>query len=193
MQSIKNLFGAKQPAAPVPAPRAKPVANEPLKMIAFGVIGVVLVFAVYKLLVPSPVVVIQGAPVTAPPLRRAMAAQPMTSKPVSTPTTLGSKYGLGGGPLVGSQSIRLGGSAFLPGRQVTVTDNRFRERSPSQMVRPTPPPEPEPIVVVPASAPDPPPRKRKRFLFFGAPATPYETRNNMIVDTRDGQIIQPRL
>ena len=147
---------------------------------------------------PSSISIHQGYAVTAPPLRRTMDMQPhlIASKPISTPTMLGSKYGLGGGPLVGSQSIRLGGSAFLPGRSVHVSDNQFDQRRPSELVRPAPPapPVPDPIVVVPAAASIPPPaRKRKRFFFFGASPTPYQTQNDMIVDTRDGQIIQPRL
>lgn len=53
-------------------------------------------------------------------------------KPISTPTTLGSKYGLGGGPLVGSQSIRLGGSTFLPGHNlVPHNDAQFEFRPPT--------------------------------------------------------------
>jgi len=162
----------------------------------------------YVISMNSSAVIIQGYPVTAAPLRRPMVTQPMASKPISTPTMLGSKHGLGGGPLVGSQSIRLGGSAFLPGRSVDFSDNQFQERRPTQLVRSAPPAAPvaDPIVVVPAPVADPivvvpasvattsvPARKRKRFFFFGAPPTPYQTQDGMIVDTRDGQVIQPRL
>ena len=58
--------------------------------------------------------------------------EPPMHKPISTPTTLGSKYGLGGGPLVGSQSIRLGGSTFLPGQNlVPHNDAQFESRPPT--------------------------------------------------------------
>lgn len=147
----------------------------------------------------SAVIITQGYANSYEPLRRPMDMQPppLASKPISTPTMLGSKHGLGGGPLVGSQSIRLGGSAFLPGRSVDFSDNQFQERRPTQLVRSAPPAAPvaDPIVVVPASVSTAsvlPARKRKRFFFFGAPPTPYQTKDGMIVDTRDGQIIQPR-
>ena len=55
-------------------------------------------------------------------------------KPLSTPTTLGSKYGLGGGPLVGSQSLRLGGSTFLPGRTLLPhSDAQYDVRYPTNV------------------------------------------------------------
>ena len=60
------------------------------------------------------------------------ASMEKSCKPLSTPTTLGSKYGLGGGPLVGSQSIRLGGSTFLPGQNlVPHNDAQFEFRPPT--------------------------------------------------------------
>ena len=201
---FRNFFQkATPPVVAAPVVKGRSLSTIPPKYMDYVKIAALVLLAglVFKYfsMGPSTVEIHQGYAVTAPPLRREMVMQPqpLASKPVSTPTTLGSKYGLGGGPLVGSQSIRLGGSAFLPGRSVHVSDNQFEQRRPSEHVRPAPPapPVPDPIVVVPASvatASVPPARKRKRFLFFGAPPTPYQTQNNMIVDTRDGQIIQPR-
>lgn len=198
---FRNFFQKPTPpvvAAPV---KGRSLSTIPAKYMDYAKIAALLLLAAlvfkYFSMSPSTVVVHQGYAVTAPSRRREMDMQPqaLASKPVSTPTTLGSKYGLGGGPLVGSQSIRLGGSAFLPGRSVHVSDNQFEQRRPSELNRPAPPAVPDPIVVVPASvatAALPPARKRKRFYFFGAPPTPYQTHDNMIVDTRDGQIIQPR-
>lgn len=169
------------------------------------------------------------------------------SKPLSTPTTLGSKYGLGGGPLVGSQSLRLGGSTFLPGRNVTSHgDAQYDERPPfnvtwsnaasssSNFAPPmtsrlpgrkvvdsgkpvssvTPavvaPPSPAvPLVdeviatnaevlpvaptapVVLAAAPFSSSKVRGSY-FVGAPTSPNQIPEGIMVDTRDGKIIQPR-
>lgn len=175
------------------------------------------------------------------------------NKPLSTPTTLGSKYGLGGGPLVGSQSIRLGGSTFLPGQNITpLNDAQFQFRPPTAVnwstttSPPTAPPPsdaaspmtnplpgrrlmndtqpgtqiswstpPPPSMPPPTQAPllplidemesvqsEMPPvmlssaplthSKGKGSYFMGAPPAPNQIAQPMIVDTRDGKIIQPR-
>ena len=96
--------------------------------------------------------------------------------PVSTPMNLGSRSGLGGGPLVGSQMKQLGGSVFvgrgmLPGKTISdpwssgVKDWRaptygrnFAPRSRSQPTpAPAPAPAPAPVVVTPPPAPTPAP------------------------------------
>lgn len=201
---FRNLF--QKPTPPVvAAPVVKGRSSIPSKYMDYVKLAALVLLAAiaikYAMSMNSSAVIIQGYPVTAAPLRRPMVTQPTASKPISTPTMLGSKHGLGGGPLVGSQSIRLGGSAFLPGRSVDFSDNQFQERRPTQLVRSAPPAAPvaapvaDPIVVVPASVATTsvPARKRKRFFFFGAPPTPYQTQDGMIVDTRDGQVIQPRI
>ena len=162
-----------------------------------------------------------------------------TSRPISTPTNLGSKSGLGGGPLVGSQSTRIGGSTFLPGRNLVMHNNNPQVRPPTQLrrapvapaplapvVAPQAPPTPAPAVFVPAAdmTPSVAPAEvvvapeevvvapeevvvapaaatttlggsayqSKRSSYFGATPTPYQTVNDIIVDSRDGYIIQPR-
>jgi hypothetical protein len=171
------------------------------------------------------------------------------NKPLSTPTTLGSKYGLGGGPLVGSQSIRLGGSTFLPGQNITpLNDAQFQFRPPTGVNWSSPPTNPPPSDAPPMTNPlpgrrlmndtqpgtqiswstppapsMPPPTpapllpliddmeavqsemppvmlssaplsrsKGKGSYFMGAPPAPNQIPQAMIVDTRDGKIIQPR-
>lgn len=148
------------------------------------------------------------APVVAPAPVVATEARPM-----STPASLASKYGLGGGPLVGSQSTRLGGSEFLPFRHFYQHDNDLLDRKPtiwSQMlptvtpapvVAPATAPMAVPVTAVPTAAPTalPPPiasfmeapTKIQGFQ-LGAMPTPYQTADTVYIDTRDGQIIQPR-
>ena len=147
-------------------------------------------------------------PVVAPPVIVVAPSIPTNTKPVSTPTNLGSKYGLGGGPLVGSQSIRLGGSTFLPGRRVML-DPQFDDRSPTAISRLTPPSSPPPSPPTASmsapliddfttkSAPAmlsaaPLSRKGQGSYFSGASPTPYQTVDSIVVDSRDGHIVQPR-
>lgn len=120
------------------------------------------------------------------------------ARPMSTPTTLASKYGFGGGPLVGSQSTRLGGSQFLPSRNYYYHDNDFLPRAPTQysMSVPVAPAGPA-TTAAPTSLPPPiasfsePPSQRTNFE-LGAMPTPYQTVDRIYIDTRDGLIIQPR-
>lgn len=132
------------------------------------------------------------------------------TRPMSTPTTLASKYGLGGGPLVGSQSTRLGGSEFLPSRHYYYHENDFYPQRPptkySTMAPVVAPSTMAPVVVAPSTAtaaaaptslPPPiasfsePPSKRNNFA-LGAMPTPYQTVDRIYIDTRDGMIVQPR-
>jgi hypothetical protein len=118
------------------------------------------------------------------------------ARPMSTPTTLASKYGLGGGPLVGSQSTRLGGSEFLPSRTFYYHDNDFLPRAPTKYSMTSPVVAPV-TNAAPTSLPPPiasfsePPSQRTNFQ-LGAMPTPYQTVDGVYIDTRDGLIIQPR-
>ncbi len=92
-------------------------------------------------------------------------------EPVSRPTSTHSSLGGGkGGPLVGSQMTKLGGSEFLPGRRL-YPDNygygpgQFGSRGSTAFVRPSPPtsvpvtevlPTPQPISPTPQSLPTAP-------------------------------------
>ena len=216
-----------------------------MKRYAMWALGAALVITVVVILA-KPSSAKTTSVVVAPPL--AMSRYPLppqtivesrTSRPISTPTHLGSKSGLGGGPLVGSQSTKIGGSSFLPSRRlVIVNNNNPQARAPYQWSRPsavtqaptapTPStftpvvvdpvvdPVMDPVVappaaeVVPAVVPAPVmdevvptvaetpstlvggAYQTKRSAYFGATPTPYQTVNDVMIDSREGYIVQPR-
>lgn len=151
------------------------------------------------------------------------------SRPISTPTMLASKNGLGGGAFVNSQSLKLGGSAFKPGRKVTYRQYGFQTYEPWPLLKPSAPAAPEPPPVPPAAtvdpsaaaavdvsatmapvappdapvAPAPPasmtplaassaPMKRRSAPFGGSVIARARFPTDVIVDSRDGMIVQPR-
>lgn len=241
-------FKFKVPSPLSPAPEIVAV-----RVVAFVVIVAIATWGMSKFLVKrqgKAIVAPQymvAAPATQPDVHPMMFVEKSSTKPLSTPTTLGSRYGLGGGPLVGSQSLRLGGSTFLPGRNVASHgEAQYDERPPFNVTWSTPssstfappmtsripgrklvsndnpgnpvtppappatvpPPSPSAAVpsvvvdeVVPTNAETPPVvlaaaplsnGKLRGSYFVGAPTSPNQIPEGMVVNTRDGKIIQPR-
>jgi hypothetical protein len=192
MDFLKNAFASS-------APRKSTSSSPPMSMRWPLVIMMTIVVGavIWVATTPAPEYIVVAPPVVAPPVAPPVTATDTAivtdARPTSTATTLGSRSGLGGGPLVGSQSTRLGGSSILPGRRVNVSENRFENRTPRQIEKMT-------TTVVPSSLPTGPvapaptmqsaPRKKQYATF--APPLPYQPVGQIIIDSRDGQIIQPR-
>lgn len=201
MNFLKNTSPTPKPLAPV-APASSSMATRwPLVILMVVVVGGIVWVATappedpYTITAPNvpvaPVAPPVDPPVVDPVVDPAVDPAVEDARPTSTSTTLGSRSGLGGGPLVGSQSTRLGGSAILPGRRVNVTENRFENRKPQQIEKVTVLPPPAPAgPVAPAPKMQIAPRKKQYATF--APPLPYQPVGQIIIDSRDGQIIQPR-
>lgn len=120
---------------------------------------------------------------------------PYPSTPISRPMSTHSSLGGGkGGPLVGSQMTKLGGSEFLPGRRL-YQDNygygpgQFGSRKAASFVSPSPPSS----VPVPGSLPAPQPIQPPMSAPETTPiAPPSQQLGTMFIDSRDGYIVQPR-
>lgn len=138
---------------------------------------------------------------------------PSVSRPISTPTMLASKNGLGGGAYVGSQSLKLGGSSFKPGRKVTYRDGHFSQYQPWPLYKPPAPaaPTPEtaaipdaPVAPATSDAPVAPASaaplgasngmkgRRSSAPFGGSAVTRARAPTDIVIETRDGYIVQPR-
>lgn len=122
--------------------------------------------------------------------------------PVSTPLSLASRHGLGGGQLVGSQSKKLGGSTFkFAGKKVPVPglqDHFYEWNAPNnpKLIAPTKP-APKPASIKAKSGPTPiapaqklvgPTKKLKASL----PSDNFLTSEQIVVENRNGEIIQAR-
>lgn len=167
-----------------------------------------IVYAVMQMNMEAPPPV--GAARWVPPV---MTIVPEVSRPMSTPTMLASKNGLGGGAFVGSQSLKLGGSSFKPGRNVLYNEFGIRQYQPWPLYKPPPPPpEPSPSPV-PASvdgsqapvapvAPVAPTtaalgasaaaKGRRSAPFGGSVISRPRAPTDILIETRDGYIVQPR-
>ena len=111
----------------------------------------IIVYAVVEMAKDKPMSSVPTAPMTVGAAR--FPPEPPVSRPVSTPTMLASKNGLGGGAFVGSQSLKLGGSTFLPGRNVMYRPYDFQTPPPWPLYKPPAAPAPEaPPVPAPAAA-----------------------------------------
>jgi hypothetical protein len=117
---------------------------------------------------------------------------PEVSRPMSTPTMLASKNGLGGGAFVNSQSLKLGGSSFT-GRKVTFDEYGFRNHQPWPLYKPEPAAVPVPA---PGTAPVAPasmaPLGRRSGPSGGSAVTRRRAATDIVIETRDGYIVQPR-
>ncbi len=144
---------------------------------------------------------------------------PAVSRPMSTPTMLASKNGLGGGAFVGSQSLKVGGSTFKPGRNVLFDEFGFRNPQPWPLYKPPAPPAPEPVpmpspalvdadaAALPTAlvdadaaalptAPVAPPSSMAPLGRRSAPTGSIVSRprapTQIMIDNREGYIVQPR-
>lgn len=121
--------------------------------------------------------------------------------PVSTPSSLASRSGLGGGQLVGAQSKKLGGSTFkFAGKKVPVPglqDHFYEWNAPSNNKLVAPKPAPKPGSIKAKSGPTPltpapklvaPPKKLKGDL----PPDNFLSSEQVVVESRNGEIVQAR-
>lgn len=225
MSDTKPLFSflSNKSTPKVSAPSSGPPKDDKMKMLMMAVAALIIVYVAVQFSAPHPTqTVVVAPPATTPKVdaTKPVGIARLDSRPISTPTMMASKNGLGGGPLVGSQSTKLGGSAFLPGRAVNVRNDRFDFHNPWPLykppaVAPAAPVAPTAVAPVDAAAPVAPvapvdaavpvapvapvapvgaPMSRRPGAsnFGGFNSTRHRSPTDVIIETRDGLIIQPR-